>query len=135
MINKFISFFLFFSQNFSSMQTNNMLDKVRKGRGIFLCHNMALREKRPYSELFCSVFSRIWTEYGEILLSLRIQSKCGKMWNRITPNTDAFDAVWYAWYKSYQTNKGKMFAMACQEVYRKNFIFVIFGHILQFFTY
>ena len=25
-----------------------------------------LREKCPYSEFFCSVFSRIWTEYGEI---------------------------------------------------------------------
>ena len=25
-----------------------------------------LRKKCPYSELFWSVFSRIWTEYGEI---------------------------------------------------------------------
>ena len=24
------------------------------------------RKKRPYSELFWSAFSRIWTEYGEI---------------------------------------------------------------------
>ena len=29
--------------------------------------NFALREKCPYSEFFSSVFSRIWTEYGEIL--------------------------------------------------------------------
>ena len=28
---------------------------------------LTLREKSPYSELFWSVFSRIWTEYGEIL--------------------------------------------------------------------
>ena len=28
---------------------------------------MALRKKCPYSELFWSVFSRIRTEYGEIL--------------------------------------------------------------------
>ena len=27
----------------------------------------SLREKCPYSELFWSAFSRIWTEYGEIL--------------------------------------------------------------------
>ena len=27
----------------------------------------ALREKCPYSGFFWSVFSRIWTEYGEIL--------------------------------------------------------------------
>ena len=28
---------------------------------------ITLREKCPYSEFFWSVFSRIWTEYGEIL--------------------------------------------------------------------
>ena len=32
----------------------------------------------PYSELFWSAFSRIRTEYGEIVF-LRIQSKCGKI--------------------------------------------------------
>ena len=63
----------------------------------------ALREKCPYSELFWSAFSRIWTEYGEILhvfeygeilpLSPRIQSECGKIRTRITPNTDTFYAV------------------------------------------
>ena len=28
--------------------------------------NPSLRKKCPYSEFFWSVFSRIWTEYGEI---------------------------------------------------------------------
>ena len=37
-------------------------------------------EKRPYSELFWSAFSRIWIEYK-------------KMRSRITPNTDTFYAV------------------------------------------
>ena len=37
----------------------------------------SLREKCPYSELFCSEFSRIRTKYGEIL-SLRIHSKYGR---------------------------------------------------------
>ena len=41
--------------------------------------SLSLREKCPYSELFWSLFSRVWTEYGEIL--------------RITPNTDTFYAV------------------------------------------
>ena len=41
-----------------------------------------LHKKCPYSELFWSAFSRIWT----------IQSKCGKKRTRITPNTDAFEA-------------------------------------------
>ena len=27
---------------------------------------LALREKFPYSELFWSIFSRIWTEYGDM---------------------------------------------------------------------
>ena len=35
---------------------------------ITLYHQIhqTLREKCPYSELFWSVFSRIWTEYGDI---------------------------------------------------------------------
>ena len=45
-----------------------------------------LRKKYPYLELFWSAFSRIRTEYGEIL-------ECGKMRTRITPNTDTFHAV------------------------------------------
>ena len=53
----------------------------------------ALREKCLYSELFWSVFSRIRTEYGEILVCLRIQSECGKIRTRITPNTDTFYEV------------------------------------------
>ena len=36
--------------------------------------NFTLREKCPYSELFWSVFSRIRTEYAEIL-----RSECGKI--------------------------------------------------------
>ena len=31
-----------------------------------------------------------------IRVSLRIQSKCGKMWTRITPNIDTFHAVMIA---------------------------------------
>ena len=55
---------------------------------------VTLRKKRPYSELFLSVFSRIRAEYGErYAVSLRIQSECGKIRTRITPNTDSFNAV------------------------------------------
>ena len=42
--------------------------------------NWTLHEKFPYSELFWSVFSRI-------------QSDCGKMRTRITPNMDTFYAM------------------------------------------
>ena len=64
----------------------------------------SLREKCPYLELFWPVFPafglnteryrvflRIWTEYG--LNTLRIQSECGKIRTRITPNTHTFYAV------------------------------------------
>ena len=56
-------------------------------------HDFLLREKCPYSELFWSVFSQICTEYKEIRRSLRIQSECGKIRTRTTPNTDTFNAV------------------------------------------
>ena len=56
----------------------------------------ALRVKCPYWELYWSEFSRIQTEYREILrisVSLHIQSECGKIRTRITLNTDTFHAV------------------------------------------
>ena len=53
--------------------------------------------KSPYPELFWSTFSRIRTEYGEILrissYSVRMQENAGKMRTKITPNTDNFCAV------------------------------------------
>ena len=40
-------------------------------------------------------FSRIRTEYGEIISSYSVQMRenVGKMWTRIIPNTDTFHAV------------------------------------------
>ena len=49
-----------------------------------------LRKKYPHSELFWSVFSHILTEYRE---TRSIQSKCGKIRTRITPNKDTFHEV------------------------------------------
>ena len=46
---------------------------------------VTLREKCPYSELVWPAFSCIRTEYG-------------KMWTRITPNTDTFYAVFITLY-------------------------------------
>ena len=42
---------------------------------------------------FWSVFSRIRTEYGDLRVHLRIQSECGKIRTRKSPNTDTFYAV------------------------------------------
>ena len=55
----------------------------------------SLREKCPYSEFFWSVFSRIRTEYGQMLVSFRIHSECEKIRIRKTPNTDTFHTVGY----------------------------------------
>ena len=43
----------------------HFLQKVIPG---FHLVRVSLREKCPYSELFWSAFSRIWIEYGELLL-------------------------------------------------------------------
>ena len=43
--------------------------------------------------LFLSVFSRIWTECSDLLHKYRIQSECGKIRTRKTPNAGTFYAV------------------------------------------
>ena len=52
-----------------------------------------LRKKCSYSKFFWSVFSHIWTKYREYFISLRIQSKCGKIRTGKTPNMNTFYAV------------------------------------------
>ena len=49
----------------------------------------------PYSELFWSVFSRIWTECREMRSISPYSVRMREMRTRITPNTDAFHAVIY----------------------------------------
>ena len=64
------------------------------------CLTLTLRKKCPYSELLWSAFSRIGTEYREmrsISPYFRIQSKCGKIRTRITPNTDTVYPVLSFW--------------------------------------
>ena len=56
---------------------------------VILVDMDTLRKECPYSEFFWSVFSWVWTEYGDF----RIQSKSRKIRTRKTPNTDTFDAV------------------------------------------
>ena len=45
---------------------------------------------RSYSDPY---FSAFWLNTEKYSVSFCIQSKYGKIWNRITPNTDAFHAV------------------------------------------
>ena len=48
-------------------------------------------EKCPYSEFF--LFSRIWTEYGEIRSISHYSVRMREIRTRKTPNTDTFYAV------------------------------------------
>ena len=53
--------------------------------------------KKKLKEKDCVKSVRIWSYSGPhfpaFVVSLRIQSKCGKMRTRITPNTDTFYTV------------------------------------------
>ena len=82
--------FLCFSENKSNavIGFTRVLGTLSNICNETFCNNI-LREKCPYSEFFWSAFSLIRPENGEI----RIQSECGKMRTRITPNTDNFYAV------------------------------------------
>ena len=57
----------------------------------------ALRKKCPYLELFWSVFFPHFPVFGlnaeRYSHSVQIRENAGKMWTRITPNTDTFYAV------------------------------------------
>ena len=87
-IQRFTSFPLQYYQ-YKEKRLKNKIHNTFKRALSDICL-IRLRKKCPYSELFWSAFSRLRTEYG---VSLRIQSECGKMRTRITPNTDTFHAV------------------------------------------
>ena len=53
----------------------------------------SLRGNRPYSKFFWSVFSRIWTEYGEILRILPYLVRMLENTVQETLNTGTFHAV------------------------------------------
>ena len=52
-----------------------------------------LGKKCQYSELFWSVFSSIWTEYGEIRSISPYSIRVSRMRTRMTSNTDTFHTV------------------------------------------
>ena len=75
--------------NFCCKENIDFFRQSPSGFGVIILSEFSsLREKCLYSELFWSAFSRV-----PFSLSLRIQSECGKMQTRITPNTDTFYAV------------------------------------------
>ena len=53
----------------------------------------SLRERCPYSQLFWSHFPAFKLNTDRYTVSLRIQSKYGNMWTRLSPNIDTIYAV------------------------------------------
>ena len=89
----FTHYFLSKPYNSKTMLESTMKTSVEKVTTLKHPVKYTLREKCPNTEFFWSVFSCIWTEYGEILRPLRIQSECGKIRIRKTPCLDTFHAV------------------------------------------
>ena len=59
-------YFFFFLKKVVHLFEKDCCDHTKNIFFEFFFKIIPLREKCPYSELFWSVFSRIWTEYGEI---------------------------------------------------------------------
>ena len=104
--------------SYETLDKDIVITKPNKGNGVVildwkLYSNTTLRKKCPYSKLFWSTFSRIRTEYGEIRSISTIQSKCGKMRTRITPNKDTFIAGLFR--KQFQTHLNSKALMKTQS--------------------
>ena len=61
---------------------------------IYIYINISLRKKCPYSGYFVPHFSAFGLNTERYGVSLHIQSECGKMRTRITPNMNTFHAVY-----------------------------------------
>ena len=76
---------------------------------------------RSYSGLYFPVFGLNTERYGVYGVSLCIQSECGKMRTRITPNADLFYAMhWYIYsrFKSRSSHRRSSFKKRCFLFYR-----------------
>ena len=95
---------IFFLFNIATVNNTILSPFRQKLKTLQTESHIALRAKCPYSELFWSAFSRIRTKYR---VSLRIQSECGKIRLRITPNPDTFHPVSLALIKQMQHKKSR----------------------------
>ena len=96
-----------------------VLEKLK----MFKKDKFALPEKCPYSEFFWSDFPAFGLDTEWYAVSLRLQSECGKIWNRKTPNMDTFYAVLVT-LDSYHTGQKmkfliKDFFSKCDQLRRK----------------
>ena len=75
-------------RNYGMSQIMNLKHELKINSSILPAH-----KKCPYSKLFWSVFSTFGLNAQRYSVSLRIQSECGKIRTRVTPNTDTFHAI------------------------------------------
>ena len=68
----------------------------------FICHKHCVKSVciRSYSGPYFPAYGPNTERYG---VSLRIHSECGKIWTRITPNTDTFYAVLIGIFKCFRS--------------------------------
>ena len=71
-----------------------------------------MREKCPYSELFWSDLPT----FGLNTHSLRIQSECGNIRTRITPNMESFNAVKYFHFRSFSDKTNDLVFFKCRNL-------------------
>ena len=93
---------------------------------ITRCFIQTLRKKCPYLEFFRSVLLPLIGLNTEIYpADLRIQSKCGKIRTRETPNKDNFQAVkepvtnncYNCRFNSFHANVSVAYPKKCQKIY------------------
>ena len=72
---------------------------------VFRLHEISIFEKCPYSKLFWSAFSRIWTEYGEIRsispYSVRMRKNGdhnNSKYGHFSRSDSGINIVFYPWY-------------------------------------
>ena len=73
----------------------------------------------PYSEFLWSAFPTFELNTKIDRVSLRTQSKCGKIWTRKTSNTDTFHAVETV-AKFYRTDQKKLRTRLILEIYGRD---------------
>ena len=82
-----------FSHNYAKIKVDSYNSKLQNVviliRSVLNKHCVKSACIRSYSGSYFPAFELNTERYG---ISLRIQSECGKIWTRITPNTDTFHA-------------------------------------------
>ena len=97
-------------------------------------YNWILRKKCPHRSYSGPHFPAFGLNTERCGVSLHIQSECGKMQSRITPNTDAFPAFGYIFNPVKWRNKNKVKKSSKIRYYQKTCFCAIFECYYQSFV-